>query len=193
MTVRSRPLAGFALIALACCGASAQAAAAHVHGEGELDLAVENGRVDLFLRAPLGDLASDGGRDAPALDARYRETPPFSLTGAPCTLVEHTAEVTAAGGSDPLDAFADAHAGAGHDDHGMGGDDHEDAHAEDDHGGHSDGVLSWAYECSADPTAFSAAALFEGAAIGRLRVQAIGPAGVTSFTLTPANPELELR
>lgn len=200
--------------ALALCTAAfgspaALAAGAHVHGQGALDVAVEGTMVDLFLRAPLGDVAGEEGSDASALQARFGDAGVFTLAGARCTLAMHEVEVAALADSDAAGEFADEshehedHAGHeehdhgdehdGHGDHEEHGDHEGHDHDADDHSGHSDALMSWRYECDDQPAALSAAALFERVALEKILVQSIGPGGVTSVTLTPAEPGFTLR
>lgn len=199
------------LLALAL-GGDAIAAGAHVHGQGELDVAVENGAVDLFLRAPLGDVTGEEGRDTAALETRLGAAGVFSFAGARCSLATMSVEVAALSDSDAADEFSDleeheheeARHEESHGDHEAHGD-HQEAHAheadheghehhgEEDHSGHSDALLSWRYDCDGSPTELTASALFERVALERILVQSIGPAGVVSATLTADEPTLTLR
>ena len=161
-----------AALSLACVavGGPASGAGAHVHGEGRLDVAVEAGRVDLFLQAPLGDLRGDGAADAAALEARFGRADRFTLSGAGCRLASHSAEIApvfaedwsnGAAADDPDHAEGHEHDGDHAADHEHGDDhaeghEHDGDHAEDhehgdDHSGHSDGYLSWTYRCEGDP------------------------------------------
>ncbi|MEE4301170.1 MAG: DUF2796 domain-containing protein [Pseudomonadales bacterium] len=196
-----------ALCALALGGTDAVAAGAHVHGQGALDVAVENSAVDLFLRAPLGDVTGEEGRDIAALETRYGGADIFDFVGARCTLATMSAEVAALSDSDAADEFSDVgdhdqEADHEHDDHEAHEEhaDHHDEHEGDheghdaeDHSGHSDALLSWRYDCDGSPTRLDAAALFERVALEKILVQSIGPAGVVSATLTPEETTLPLR
>lgn len=203
-----------ALSALGLGAPPALAAGAHVHGQGALDVAVEGTLVDLFLRAPLGDVAGEEGRDAEALQARFGEAGLFTFTGARCALARHEVEIAAVGESDAAEEFSDEFSyeftGDVHeeDEHG-GQQDHDGEHAHEDqaahgdhqahggdgedHSGHSDALLSWRYECDDRPEGLSSVALFERVALERILVQSIGPGGVVSVTLTPAEPGFTLR
>lgn len=200
-----------ALLALGLGGANALGAGAHVHGQGELDVAVENGTVDLFLRAPLGDVAGEEGSDAAALETRFGSAATFTFAGAACTLAMHSAEVAALSDSDAADEFSDHEDEHDHEDddhhdgdHGHGDDhdeehdDHEEhgdheGHEEEDHSGHSDALLSWRYDCGGNPARLDASALFELVALEKILVQSLGESGVSSVTLSPEEAELTLR
>ena len=190
MTRHIVPLGPAVLVTLVLAAPGAGAAGAHVHGQGELDVAVEAGRVDLFLRAPLGDLAGEGGRDAPALEARYAAGDVFAFVGARCTLVALDVELAEVGATESEDAF-----GASADAHGeeAGEDGAHAGHGSKSPAGHSDGLLNWRYDCGSDPAQLSVTTLFELGRFERLLVQSIGPAGVRSVTLTPDSATLELR
>ena len=152
----------------------AQAARAHVHGEGELSIAVENGQVDLALIAPAADVRADRDESEQAMTVRYGEAELFVFTDATCQLdasnvVLADEEVSwAASDEDP-------------DDREEGRDDEE----------HSDYLLTWTYQCSADPDRLSVE-LFEQTSLELLRVQALGESGVVTAELTAGNREVEL-
>lgn len=167
-------------LALAIVSIPAPGAGAHVHGEGRLDVALEDGRIDLFLTAPLGDLRGDGAGDAAALEARFGRADRFALTGAACRLLEHTAELAPVFTA----TWEDAEPGR------EGGHEHED-HAEEDHSGHSDGYLSWTYLCDGEPERLRAD-LFADTTLVRVRVQAISATGVGGATLTAEADDLAL-
>lgn len=205
-----------AAILIASASHSAFAAGAHVHGQGTLDVAVENGQVDLFLMAPLGDVTGDEGNDAAALEARFGVAGVFTFAGATCRRASFTAEVTTIGEDDAESFFTaasdeeddhdghddhdddhdDGHHDEGHHDedgHEGHGDHHEDDdHADEDHSGHRDARLNWVYACEADPQSITAN-LFDLARVDRIVVQAVSTNGVQSIELTADANSLSLR
>ena len=170
--VRRTRLAITAAAVLGLAPLGAHGAGAHVHGEGRLDIAIEADRLEVFLTAPLGDLAGDGGRDEASLRARFADASPFEFGGATCVPASLEIEITRAG-----DAAADL----------LFADPAKDRH----HDGHEDGRLSWRYRCTADPASVRVT-LFETTKLEALAVQAIGPTGVRSGTLDAADRSFDL-
>ena len=64
-------------------------------------------------------------------------------------------------------------------------------HQSEDHAGHADSYLTWAYLCSEDPQSISVA-LFSITRLERILVQAIGATGARAATLTADDPEIDL-
>lgn len=133
-------------------------AGAHVHGQGQLDIAVDDGRVELMLTAPLSDLDSGTDGSDEALAARFGVAELFVFADARCTLEGSTVAVA----QDEEDYFeetstheedhedhkggheehgGDHHdaAGHGHDDNHHHDDDHHDVAGHDDDDHHDDG------------------------------------------------------
>ena len=195
-----------AAVILASASHGACAASAHVHGQGNLDIAVEGGRVELFFTAPLGDVTGDEGDDAAALEVRFADPTLFTFAGAACQRLSFEARVTTIGEDDAESFFTasadatddhdhdahdehhDADDHAGHDEH----EEHESHEDDDDHGGHRDARLTWVYTCAKDPDSVTAN-LFDLARVERIDVQAVGVAGVRSVELTAGDNSLALR
>ncbi len=111
------------------------AAGAHIHGQGQLDIAVDDGRVELFLTAPLGDLNSGTDGSEEALAARFGAADLFVFANADCALEESSIDVlevdedwfeeTSAEGGDHHEHEADHDEEAGHH---ADADHHDDGH-----------------------------------------------------------------
>jgi len=131
-----------AAIVLASTSQAAFAAGAHVHGQGNLDIAVEEGRVDMFLTAPLGDVAGDEGSDAAALETRFSSPELFAFAGASCQRTGFSVEITTIGEDDAESFFTDAesdHDGDEEHDHHEDHGDHDEEHDHhEEHGDHGD-------------------------------------------------------
>ena len=173
-TLAQALLAGACSAVLVVCAGPAHAARAHVHGEGELSIAVEDGQVDLALIAPAADVRADGEETEQAMTTRYAEADLFVFTDATCEL---NASGVVLADEEVSWAASDEH----HDDREEGRDDEE----------HSDYLLTWTYQCSADPDRLSVE-LFEQTSLELLRVQALGESGVVTAELTAGNREVAL-
>lgn len=176
---------------LACAGLQAAvgwAASAHVHGLGQLDIAVDGGRVDVFLVAPRGDLVTDGDPTPAELAQRLGESG-LTFLGSSCALVN------AQGSVDVIEAEADAredhHGDDEHDEERHDEDGHDREGASDSHAGHSDYRFEWQYRCDTVPASLQVE-LFGQTSLERLNVQAVSRAGALGATLTPETPTLRL-
>ncbi|WP_010138886.1 DUF2796 domain-containing protein [Oceanicola sp. S124] len=120
---------------------------AHVHGVSKLELAIEDGRLEMMLRSPGADIvgfehAAESDDDKAAVEAaiaRLKEGATlFALPpAAGCSLISASAELES--GAHVHDDDHDHHAEEGHD--------HEDHH-DDDHGGHSEFHAAYSFECA---------------------------------------------
>lgn len=200
---------------------AAAAAGAHVHGQGVLDVSVdEDGRVELFLTAPLADLQTET-IDGP--EAMIQREDLFEFDGASCrfeTSQQETTPVFEDTWAEPEHQEAasedaheheheeaheheheEQHAHAQEKDHGHeeehahahDGDHagHGDGHEDHDGGSHSDSYLTWIYQCDTSPQQLRVM-LFEDTHLEQLAVQAVSSSGVDSATLTSSDNEIEL-
>ena len=167
-------LAGLVILNAAPAGT----AGAHIHGQGSLDVSVEGDRVELLLIAPLDDLQLDPEGGPEELIQRGSL---FSFDGAICALDSSRLESAA--------AYADMWSEPEHDKHQTDHDTEADHGHEED--AHSDSYLSWTYVCSATPDRLRVM-LFTETHLERLAVQAVGPSGVRSGTLTAGSNDFEL-
>lgn len=152
---------------------------AHEHGVAQLNLALEDGTLELELRSPAINLL--GFEHAPISDEdkhrvsalRKALAAPAALLGLPqsCRLEQQDV-------SSPLfDAQPHDHAAGTH-------------HGE--HAGHHDILASYRFDCGASELGqLDLAPLFQQyPGTERLQVQLIGPAGQRGLELTPQNPTL---
>lgn len=127
--------------------AAAQAQHAHVHGQAFIDVAVENGQIEISLRATAHDLVgferkpATPEEEARVLDARKAVLDHARLwqfnAAARCVAEGPVLEVAGTGGEDGHDH--------GHDhDH-----DHDHAHDHADHAAHSDWSVRYRFRCAA--------------------------------------------
>ncbi len=154
------------------------AAAVHVHGQGQLDIAIESGQVNLYLTAPESDLVDTGNAGQAALETRFARDGLFSFSDASCRFDSSSVRPSTAFESmwedDPLEAHAD---------------DNKDEHST--HEDHADYQISWTYECAMDPVRVRVE-LFQRTRLERIRFQALGASGVLAGELTPDSVEIEL-
>lgn len=165
--------------------------AAHVHGHGRLDVVLDSGVLQAELTAPGADLV---GFEHPPHDAAQRQAVESAVAvlrdgarmlGLPTTAAcrQDAVDVDRATLSDGED-HDDAH----HDDHGTSG----ESHAGDEH---AEFRIGYRFTCEhpdrLDQMAIGYFAAFERA--NELAVQAVGPWGQTSRTLTRAAPRLTFR
>jgi hypothetical protein len=167
----------FALI-LFVWSAQTLAARAHVHGQGELDIAVDAGRVDITLIAPRADV-----NDETSLVSQD----PFTFQGASCQL--ESSRVGSAAAFEASWFGADAHGHAEHEGP-------EESDRKHDNEAHADSYLIWTYQCSQNPNRLSVG-LFASTTLARIRVQAVGESGAgesgaIGADVTPEAVELEL-
>lgn len=189
-----RPLA-LALAALFAAPLAAHPQHAHVHGLAHADIAVENGRVEITLRATAYDLV---GFERAAVDAAEAATIQaaralmldhgrlwrFSVA-AGCVAQAPVLEVPAA-----EQAEGDEHEHSHDHEHGH---DHEHEH-EHEHGGHVDWLARYRFDCTR-PEALRTidVALFQAVpALQNLRVQLIDGSGARALELTPAQARIVL-
>ena len=185
------------LVLAALTAADGGAAEPHLHGRGELSVAIEQGRVDIFLTAPLGDLAAGDTADTETVPARLGHGDVLVFPGANCTF-DHSESAVTALAEDPAEAHsedaaeADAHRHEHRHDEGHDpadeGDDHEGHEGQE---GHSDVSMSWRYQCENDPATLQVG-LFALTRLERIEVQAIGAGGVRVATVTAESPRIEL-
>ncbi len=193
--VKSPLIIGICSALLAAGSTSAYAARAHVHGEGELSIAIEDGRVDLSLIAPEADVKNSQEESQEALEARFSDPGLFSFEGAACQLISSSvgyADDAVVDWSEPeAHDHEEQHDHDGHDDH-DGHHDHADhhdhdedhhQHEEEDHSGHADSLLTWTFQCSSDPTRLTID-LFAQTGLSLIRVQAIGESGASTADAT---------
>lgn len=183
-----RPLA-LALAALFAMPLAAQQQHAHVHGLAHADIAVENGRVEITLRATAYDLV---GFERAAVDA----TEAAKIQTARALMLDHArlwhfSVAAACVAQAPVLEVPATEPATGHDhDHDHG---HEHGH-EHDHGGHVDWLARYRFDC-ARPEALSAidVTLFRAVpALQNLRVQLVDGSGARALELTPAQTRIAL-
>lgn len=186
MTVRPPHVVVLATLAaaLAVPEASAQAQHAHVHGQAFADVAIDDKRVEIQLRATAHDLVgfermpANAEEEARVLAARkavldHAALWQFSVAAA-CVAEAPVLEVSGAAGQD--------HDHHGHDPHDHEGHDHEG------HAGHSDWIVRYRFRC-ASPGALRSIDTGLFAAFPSLQsvtVQLIDARGARGETLTPA-------
>ena len=164
-----------ALYALILLVWSAQtlAALAHVHGQGELDIAVDSGRVDITLIAPRADVNDEASLVSPDT---------FTFQGTSCRLESSRVASAAEFEASWFDAVEHEHA------------EHEGPEESDrkhDHEAHADSYLMWTYRCSQNPNRVSVG-FFASTTLERIRVQVVSESGAIGADVTPEAAELEL-
>lgn len=196
MTVRPPHVVVLATLAaaLAVPEASAQAQHAHVHGQAFADVAIEDGRVEIQLRATAHDLVgfermpANAEEEARVLAARkavldHAALWQFSVAAA-CVAEAPVLEVSGAAGQDH-DHHGHEHQSHEHHDHEHHG--HE-GHDHKGHAGHSDWIVRYRFRC-ASPGALRSIDTGLFAAFPSLQsvtVQLIDARGARGETLTPA-------
>lgn len=182
---------------------------AHVHGVGEVNLAIDGAHLLVELHAPGMDIvgfehAASSEADHAAIEealgqlelaASVLSFPPL----AGCEIETATAELH---GDMEMhegehDHEEDEHHDDDHDhDHEDEHDDHDDDHEHhgDDDGGHTEFEVSYLIACTSIENLTSLAFSYfdHFAHDAELRVQAVGPAGASAYTVTATNPEIDL-
>lgn len=187
-----RPLA-LALAALLAAPLAAHPQQAHVHGLAHADIAIEDGRVEITLRATAYDLV---GFERAAVDAAEAAR----IQAARALMLDHARlwRFSVAAGcvaqAPVLEVPATEQAEG--DEHGHGhSHDHEHGHDHDhEHGGHVDWLARYRFDC-ARPEALRTidVALFQAVpALQNLRVQLIDGSGARALELTPAQARIAL-
>lgn len=131
--------------------AAAQAQHAHVHGQAFIDVAVENGQIEISLRATAHDLVgferkpASPEEEAQVLDARKAVLDHARLwqfnAAARCVAEGPVLEVAGTGGTDGHDHGHNHNHGHGHH--------HDHAHDDADHAAHSDWSVRYRFRCAA--------------------------------------------
>lgn len=197
-------LSGLSILGLsAALAAPSQAAEAHVHGLAQLQVALDNGQVDLIFTSPAANIVGfehapkdDAQRKAVADAAEYLESQPlFVADGTSCTLKEASVS------SDLLDADHHAEKGHGehhdkhddhdehHHDHAKHGDAKEHDHDHEQHGdAHTDFTVSQQLECDDEiGSGFTTPLLERFGGIEQLQVQWVRDSSQGSASLTGGN------
>ncbi|MFN3883129.1 MAG: DUF2796 domain-containing protein [Rhodocyclaceae bacterium] len=164
-------------LVLACTTSLALAQHKHVHGEGQLDVAIDAGRIELILELPLDAAVgferpprNEKEKTALAAAAAALDAVPFlPAAAARCALETKHVHV-------PF----------------LGGDDRRDRHAHEGETHHADIEAHYGFRC-AQPAALKSVetTLFQSfKRLYRLEVQRNGPAGQGKHRLTPKVPVL---
>ncbi len=206
-----RSLAGTACVALfVCTGVVKAQQDVHVHGQAQIDLAIENGRVDLLLRASAQDLV--GFEHAP-VDTQQQS----QIQAARKIMLDHASLWRFSAGSScvadkPIIDISIRQAADKHDDKHDDHHSHEEKHQEDKHkdhdhkqhdhdkhdhdstGGHSDWQVRYRFNCAT----VSALKIIETnlfqvfPSLQSITVQVLDTSGARQQTLTATNRRIVL-
>lgn len=175
---------------------------AHVHGVGEVNLAIDGTHLLVELHAPGMDIVgfehaagSEADREAVAGALERLERAASVLTlprSAGCEM--ETASVDLHGETE-LHEHDEVHAHAeAHDHEDEHAEHHDDSHEHGDDRGHTEFEASYLFDCAAieNLTSITFSYFDQFAPEAELRVQVVGPAGASAFTVTARNPEVDL-
>lgn len=200
-------LSGLSILGLsAALAAPSQAAEAHVHGLAQLQVALENGHVDLIFTSPAANIVGfehapkdDVQRKAVADAAEYLESQPlFVADGTSCTLKEASVSSDLLG-ADHEHKHDDDHDGENHakhedqkehhHDHAKHGDAKEHDHDHEPHGdAHTDFTVAQQLECDGEiGSGFTTPLLERFGGIEQLQVQWVRDSSQGSASLTSGN------
>jgi len=174
--------------------------AAHEHGSGQLDIAIDGGRLEAMLRLPAMDMlgfehAPENAEQRASVEralALLRDAGQMLQLPSAADCKPSGAEAQFTGDEDYAEHHEEHHDDEHHDDEHHDDEHHDEAHAEDE-AGHSELHAHWQFACN-DIAQLDALelGLFEHASSERIQVQLVGPSGQTAATLTPADRQLKL-